>query len=103
MYLTGGTSVVSSPSDSSAFDAVPDSGLDGGTRVGDGRWPGRSGVRLSLVSPTDTSAQARNSSCGPHPTAPFPSGQTPQLLPAMYFHWITQLVHCKSGREGKFV
>lgn len=27
------------------------------------------------------SAQARNSSCGPQPTAPVPLGQLPQLLP----------------------
>jgi len=32
------------------------------------------------------SAQALNVSCGPHPTAPVPSGQTPQLLPAVYVH-----------------
>lgn len=33
--------------------------------------------------PISTSAQERNSSWFPHPTAPWPSGQIPQLFPAI--------------------
>ena len=43
--------------------------------------------------PMAISEQALNSSCGPHPTLPFPSGQTPQLFPPTYLHWRTQWVH----------
>lgn len=41
---------------------------------------GRSGLSVPLPAMV-MSAQARNSSCGPQPTAPVPFGQLPQLLP----------------------
>lgn len=49
--------------------------------------------------PMAMSEQARNSSCSPQPTAPLPSLQIPQLLPATYFHCSTQCWHSSSGRK----
>lgn len=45
--------------------------------------PGRIGRTVVLpVSSIAISEHARNSSCAPHPTAPLPSGHSPQLFPA---------------------
>lgn len=48
------------------------------TAIGVVVMSGRSGVPLPAI---EMSAHARNSSCGPQPTAPVPFGQLPQLLP----------------------
>lgn len=59
--------------------------LFGGTYVGLGLL-----VVVVKRSPMAISAHARNSSCGPQPTAPVPFAHVPQLLPAIYFHCSTQ-------------
>ena len=47
---------------------------------------GRCGLDVVPSLPIEMSAHALNSSWEPHPTAPSPLGQIPQLLPAIYFH-----------------
>ncbi len=68
-----------SPAAASGFQSAPDVGVPGG---GSGAISlVESGRRLSAVpsaSVTATSAQARNSSCGPQPTACVPFLHTPE-------------------------
>jgi len=58
-------------------------GTGDGTGEGGGIVIGGSVGKTIGSPPIETSAQALNVSCGPHPTAPVPSEHTPQLLPAV--------------------
>lgn len=57
------------------------------------------GIAEAAPFPMAISEQARNSSWSPQPTAPFPSAQSPQLFPAIYFHCNTQCSHSSSVKR----
>ena len=61
-------------------DGIGDGTGDGAGEGGGIVMGGKVGKTMGLP-PMEISAQALNVSCGPHPTAPVPSEQTPQLLP----------------------
>ncbi|GLH14588.1 Protein of unknown function [Gryllus bimaculatus] len=71
-----------SPSPSPAPSVGPSPGAGAGASVGRSPCPSMA-----------TSAHARNSSCGPQPTASVPFSQRPQLLPATYRHCNTRDGH----------